>query len=214
MRRTTPAHPSRFSHALSKDRDGAWARRRMRKRRPPQTMRGGRSERRGTSSEARKGCLGSKRREPLVRFWRGAVTGRPGQVQEVPIRDSCTAANVTLIGSPRHGRALRATQRKGHAPAPRPDATAPNGYSMSSSARVSRLAGISIPSAFAVLRLITSSKWFGCSIGSSAGLAPLMILSWRCRMAVRCTRADARPRAQNRLPAPCEPRGPIPIPWD
>jgi len=77
------------------------------------------------------------------------------------------------------------------------------------SARLSRLAGISIPSAFPVLRLITSSKRSGCSIGNAAGLAPLMISSWRCRTAVRCTRADARPRAQNRLPEPRGPRGPI-----
>ena len=37
--------------------------------------------------------------------------------------------------------------------------------------------GISRPSAFAVLRLITSSKRVGCCTGRSAGLVPLMILS-------------------------------------
>ena len=37
-------------------------------------------------------------------------------------------------------------------------------------------AGMSRPSALAVLRLITSSNLVGCMIGSSAGFAPLRIL--------------------------------------
>src|SRR5262249_50284958 len=48
---------------------------------------------------------------------------------------------------------------------------------MTSSARSSMGWGILISSAFAVFRLTTSSSLFGCSIGSSAGLAPLRILS-------------------------------------
>jgi hypothetical protein len=48
-------------------------------------------------------------------------------------------------------------------------------YSISSSARARRDAGISIPSDFAVLRLMTSRYLVGCSIGSSAGLAPFRI---------------------------------------
>src|SRR5262245_3575128 len=51
------------------------------------------------------------------------------------------------------------------------------GHSITSSARASRLSGTVRPSAFAVLRLITSSNLVGCSTGRSAGLAPFRILS-------------------------------------
>src|SRR6516164_6074118 len=50
-------------------------------------------------------------------------------------------------------------------------------HSITSSARASSVGEISRPSALAVLRLITSSNLVGCSTGSSAGLAPLKILS-------------------------------------
>src|SRR5947209_20454421 len=50
-------------------------------------------------------------------------------------------------------------------------------HSITSSARASSEAGMSRPSVFAVLRLMTSSNFVGCSTGRSAGLAPLMILS-------------------------------------
>src|SRR5207245_10633384 len=50
-------------------------------------------------------------------------------------------------------------------------------YWMISSARTRTDCGIVRPSALAVLRLITSSKFVGCSTGRSAGLAPLRILS-------------------------------------
>jgi hypothetical protein len=50
-------------------------------------------------------------------------------------------------------------------------------YSMTSSARAINVGGIVMPSAFAVLRLITSSNFVGCSTGKSAGFAPLRILS-------------------------------------
>jgi hypothetical protein len=50
------------------------------------------------------------------------------------------------------------------------------GYSMTSSARASSDCGTAIPSAAAVFTLITSSNLVGCSIGRSAGLAPLRIL--------------------------------------
>ena len=49
-------------------------------------------------------------------------------------------------------------------------------YSITSSARASRMAGSSRPSALAVLRLMTNSNFDACSIGSSAGVAPLRIL--------------------------------------
>src|SRR5262249_57558666 len=48
-------------------------------------------------------------------------------------------------------------------------------YSITSSASARSLAGISRPSALAVLRLITSSNLVDCWIGRSAGLSPLRI---------------------------------------
>ena len=50
-------------------------------------------------------------------------------------------------------------------------------YSITSSARTRNDSGIVSPSAFAVLRLITSSNLVGCSTGKSAGLAPLAMRS-------------------------------------
>src|SRR5262245_48778096 len=53
----------------------------------------------------------------------------------------------------------------------------PSQHSITSSARASSVGGTSRPSALAVLRLMTSSNFVGCSTGKSAGLAPLRILS-------------------------------------
>src|SRR5262249_32706071 len=50
-------------------------------------------------------------------------------------------------------------------------------YSITSSARASRVGGTSRPSALAVFRLIANSYLVGCSTGRSAGFAPLRILS-------------------------------------
>ena len=50
-------------------------------------------------------------------------------------------------------------------------------YWITWSARSRSDGGIVRPSAFAVFMLITSSNFVGCSIGRSAGLAPLRILS-------------------------------------
>src|SRR5207248_3212258 len=50
-------------------------------------------------------------------------------------------------------------------------------YSITSSARESSEGEIVSQSALAVLRLITSSNFVGCSTGRSAALAPLRILS-------------------------------------
>ena len=49
------------------------------------------------------------------------------------------------------------------------------GYSITSSAMESNVGGTVRPSVFAVLRLITSSNFVGCWIGSSVGLAPFRI---------------------------------------
>src|SRR5213594_2771047 len=53
----------------------------------------------------------------------------------------------------------------------------PHAYWITSSARRSSDGGIVIPRAWAVLRLMTSSNFMGCSTGKSAGLAPFRILS-------------------------------------
>ena len=50
-------------------------------------------------------------------------------------------------------------------------------YWITSSVRPSTEGGIVRSSALAVLRLMTSSNFVGCSIGRSAGLAPFSILS-------------------------------------
>ena len=52
-----------------------------------------------------------------------------------------------------------------------------NLYSINSSARASSVRGMIKPRALAALRLMTSSNLVACSIGRSAGLAPLRILS-------------------------------------
>jgi hypothetical protein len=62
-----------------------------------------------------------------------------------------------------------------------------NAYWITSSARRSREGGIVIPSALAVLRLMISSNFIGCSTGRSAGLVPFRILS--TKMAERRHRA-------------------------
>jgi hypothetical protein len=56
-------------------------------------------------------------------------------------------------------------------------------YSITSSARASRVDGMVNSSALAVVRLISSSNFVGNSIGRSPGLAPLRILS--TKLAVR-----------------------------
>jgi len=50
-------------------------------------------------------------------------------------------------------------------------------HSMTSSARASSVYGSVKPSSVAVLRLMTSSNFVGCSTGRSAALAPFKILS-------------------------------------
>jgi hypothetical protein len=50
-------------------------------------------------------------------------------------------------------------------------------YLITRSARAKTLGGMVRPSCFAVFRLMTNSNLVGCSMGRSAGLAPLRILS-------------------------------------
>src|SRR5262249_50402977 len=54
---------------------------------------------------------------------------------------------------------------------------APLGHSMTSSARASSVAGTSMPSVFAVLRLMTISYFVGACTGRSAGFSPLRMRS-------------------------------------
>src|SRR5262249_50737094 len=72
-------------------------------------------------------------------------------------------------------RARRARPRRRAADERQDELAPPHSITLSTSA--SSCGGISRPSAFAVLRLITSSNFVGCSTGKSAGLAPFNILS-------------------------------------
>ena len=73
-------------------------------------------------------------------------------------------------------RACRERPRRRRAAEQR-DELAPRYHSITSSARASSLSGIWRPSALAVLRLMTSSNFVGCSIGRSPGFAPARILA-------------------------------------
>src|SRR5258708_7102180 len=68
------------------------------------------------------------------------------ECREVPAADSCAAATCVTGGG---------------------------NYSITSSARASNVGGMVRPSAFAVLRLTTSSTLLACTIGKSPGFSPL-----------------------------------------
>src|SRR5262245_8290063 len=70
---------------------------------------------------------------------------------------------------------LRARRKRpsGRRAAEQRDEVAAGAHSITSSARASRVGGISRPSALAVVRLITSSNFVGCMTGRSAGFSPL-----------------------------------------
>src|SRR6476660_10518312 len=72
-------------------------------------------------------------------------------------------------------------------------------HSITSSARCCRNKGTSMPIAFAVFRLITSSNFVGCSIGKSAGLVPCNILD--TNTALRLYMCDKSAPYDNRPPA-------------
>jgi len=83
-------------------------------------------------------------------------------------------------GAQRPERAVVRGHRASREPNGRPEeptALVEHAYSMIRSARPSTDCGIVSPSALAVFILITSSNFVGCSIGRSAGFAPLRILS-------------------------------------
>ncbi len=108
----------------------------------------------------------------------------PAPVHEVLARGAAVAAVSSAAGSPTHP--IRRTFLAGCAwaasgAARRPAAASqkrpPLHYSITSSARASTAGGIVRPSAFAALRLMTSSNWSARSTGRSEGLAPFRILS-------------------------------------
>src|SRR6266481_5093850 len=72
-----------------------------------------------------------------------------------------------------HGRSIQRCQYRTHAV----QQTSIRTYSITSSARASSVGVRVRPSAFAVLRLITSWNWVGCWTGRSEGFAPFKILS-------------------------------------
>src|SRR5262245_11021800 len=101
-----------------------------------------------------------------------ALAERRGEVRGVLWRP---AAHESDHWQPRLLRPCRERPRRRRAAEQRDEIAPP--HSITSSARASRVGGTSRPSALAVLRLITSSNFVGCSTGRSAGLAPLRILS-------------------------------------
>src|SRR6267142_5255889 len=72
----------------------------------------------------------------------------------------------------------RGERPRGRRPAEKRDELAPF-HSITSSARASSVGGTVSPRALAVLRLMTSSNFVGCTTGRSAGLAPFRIRSTR-----------------------------------
>jgi hypothetical protein len=82
------------------------------------------------------------------------------------------------IGSASPGRLKPTLTGSSNLTPPGPNTShSPSAHSMTSSARARIDCGTVRPSALAVFRLIASSNLVGCSIGRSAGLAPLRILS-------------------------------------
>src|SRR5262249_20683666 len=77
------------------------------------------------------------------------------------------------ISPPGFLRARRERPRGRRAADQRDEIASFHAHSITSSAMASSEGGTSRPSAFAVLRLMTSSNLVGCSTGRSAGLAPL-----------------------------------------
>ena len=77
----------------------------------------------------------------------------------------------------------RRERPRGRSAAEERDEVAPPEHSITSSARASNDGGTSMPSALAVLRLITNSNLVGAWTGSSAGFAPLRMRStyWAAR---------------------------------
>src|SRR4029434_5134138 len=89
-------------------------------------------------------------------------------------REACTASGTHTL---RPFRLIQECQLPGSFLGEVWSATRRSTYSMNWSARASSEGGIVRPRALAVLRLMTSSNFVGCSTGRSAGLAPLRIFA-------------------------------------
>src|SRR5712692_8048182 len=96
-----------------------------------------------------------------------AQVGIRGQVER---QEAYSSDLGRLLGLNGEGRGEKAARH-------RTEECPPMHYWSTSSARWSNEGGIVSPSALAVLRLMTSSNFVGCSTGRSPGLAPLRILS-------------------------------------
>jgi hypothetical protein len=123
----------------------------------------------------------------------GDVSGRPHRIEDLQIGFRHEAEGLSVLlsvdrrraqchGGGSRGRTLDELSATDavhpHVPPYRGgDSALAIGYSITSSARASSAGGTSKPSAFAVLRLITSSNLVGCCTGRSPGLAPLRMRS-------------------------------------
>ena len=117
-------------------------------------------------------ALAAKRSTPTIPivFVSG---GDPARVSIWHTRDF-PAARRPMFGSP--GGLDSSRTRAYSRVCPEAESGAPS-YSITSSARASRVGGTSMPSAFAVLRLITSSYLVGFCTGRSTGFSPLRMRS-------------------------------------
>src|SRR5215510_7527654 len=99
----------------------------------------------------------------------------PERLQDVPVHPGGTALNVTDAWH--LSRCLRHSGDRRRCGAGEQGEELPPPHSMTSSARAKTTGGMVMPSAFAVLRLMTSSNLVGNSTGKSPGLLPFKILS-------------------------------------
>src|SRR5882757_9615335 len=88
-----------------------------------------------------------------------------------------TVGSDAKITDHRYCRLLRARRERPRHRAAKPRDELPSPHWITSSAVANSVSGIVRPSAFAVLRLMTNSNLVACSMGRSAGLVPLRILS-------------------------------------
>src|SRR6516165_6392750 len=116
-------------------------------------------------------------------FDQDVAAGRPSELPEplpetlkITLRIRVVLGDSQQYGDPPHLVALLRVHRerpRHRRAAEQRDELPPWDHSITSSAIASSLSGIWRPSAFAVLRLITSSNLAGCTTGRSAGFSPL-----------------------------------------
>jgi hypothetical protein len=130
------------------------------------------SDRYGFSKETVARVPGTDRDAPIpaVRGRRSNCRVRPFSVTQLRIRNGSSCPTPATART----RSGRFAQMEGRRPFAVKAAVI---YSITSSARARIEGGIVSPSAFAVLRLTTSSNLVGCWTGRSAGFAPFRILS-------------------------------------